>query len=144
MAALWKYNVTVQLGTTHEEFTAAPIYHSRQNNVCAYMHNVCISKTENGINVKTSEIIDCPHATMMKTIKWAVSCCVVNLRVMKKNQSHLLCSFLGQKKKNLIKIPIRTEEINGMKIHCKLTAYLGAIIMQRGFKNPFFHFTAFS
>jgi len=123
------------------------IYHSRQNNVCTYIHNVCLSKTENEINVKTSEIIDCPHATMMKTIKWAVSCCVINLRGMKKNQSHLLCSFssfLGQKNKNLIKITIRTEEINGMKIHCKLTAYLGAIIMQRGFKNPFFHFTAFS
>lgn len=72
------------------------------------------SKTESETNVKISEIIDCPQATMMKTIKLAVSRFVVNLKGMKKNLSHLLCSFSLGPKRNQIKntINIRTEEMS--------------------------------
>lgn len=73
------------------------------------------SKTESETNVKISEIIDCPQATMMKTIQLAGSRFVVNLRGMKKNLSHLLCSFsslLGPPKKCNKNINIRTEEMS--------------------------------
>lgn len=54
MAALWKYNVTVQFGTTHEAFTQLQPFIILDKIMCAYIP----SKTENEINVKTSEIID--------------------------------------------------------------------------------------